>query len=838
MWEKSRFLNADASVSVPSWANDTANETNGTYIENGFENENFPAVIYPNAPEYSWMQPNSDGNGSCYSGSDYNDFKAVFFGIISPTQAPTPSTTLAINQWMKVEIDLCNDAYNVNNKETRPLYNWRDSMYVKLLRGYNFWNFGIFFMTGYYINGTFYTSIYDAISDYESQFPNSDGVFSSSVRAEALIKNNGQPGKTFSELQNFTGMSTSPPAVVDNLGNTLPDFDGLQNTFQEALADKDSAISNSNATVTNLLGDYFDAVEFAVEELAVREEDLNTALALCDTGDNGACANVGELSTTVNQLRSDLDFLQTEQGIKANIETALGNILSGGSNSGLDLGDAAGNIALIESDLESKQSQIDTLTSDLSAAEANIEQIQDAAATNVTQITTNFNNQILGLNSEIDQKQNQISGLQDDLNDALDEVASGIATISEKQDEIDGYILNINGLNNDISQLQSEKEDAINQISDLTTTNNSITLQLNNANTNIASLESDKADLQGQIETLTLADADNSVRISELEADIEGLDADIAQLQADKQNALDLLADEQGVTADLGNEISGLNTDIINLNAEKVELQADINGLNIEVNNILGQLTLKQEQLDTALAQGVQDESTIAGLNADIDGINADLALLNVEKEELQADVNTITLEKEEAEQNYADALVQIANEQDISADFQTQLNEKIIEANNIQAQLDVANQDKADLVTQLDSVESDYDAVNVLLSQIESDNTALASQIESEISALSTALSAYGYEQENFSGFSGGSSLVDLVNMAGQKRKQYLNFKGQLSRQAYIQESIQNKKVNFTKPKKSIKFRADGEKSFEEKYGTLGKIGLIGGLLYLITKK
>ena len=166
------------------------------------------------------------------------------------------------------------------------------------------------------------------------------------------------------------------------------------------------------------------------------------------------------------------------------------------------------------------------------------------------------------------------------------------------------------------------------------------------------------------------------------------------------------------------------------------------------------------------------------------------------------------------------------------------QLNEKIIEADNIQAQLEVANQDKADLVTQLDSVESDYDAVNVLLSQIESDNTALASQIESEISALSTALSAYGYEQENFSGFSGGSSLVDLVNMAGQKRKQYLNFKGQLSRQAYIQESIQNKKVNFTKPKKSIKFRADGEKSFEEKYGTLGKIGLIGGLLYLITKK
>ena len=44
---------------------------------------------------------------------------------------------------------------------------------------------------------------------------------------------------------------------------------------------------------------------------------------------------------------------------------------------------------------------------------------------------------------------------------------------------------------------------------------------------------------------------------------------------------------------------------------------------------------------------------------------------------------------------------------------------------------------------------------------------------------------------------------------------------------------------LNFTKSKKRTKFRADGGgATFEEKYSTLGKIGLIGGLLYLITKK
>ena len=74
-------------------------------------------------------------------------------------------------------------------------------------------------------------------------------------------------GDTFSGshgiMSKISGEYNGLGRLVVDVVNELPDFEGLQNTFQQALADKDSAISNSNATVTNLLGDYFDAVDFA-----------------------------------------------------------------------------------------------------------------------------------------------------------------------------------------------------------------------------------------------------------------------------------------------------------------------------------------------------------------------------------------------------------------------------------------------------------------------------------------------------------------------------------------------------------------------------------------------
>jgi hypothetical protein len=90
---------------------------------------------------------------------------------------------------------------------------------------------------------------------------------------------------------------------------------------------------------------------------------------------------------------------------------------------------------------------------------------------------------------------------------------------------------------------------------------------------------------------------------------------------------------------------------------------------------------------------------------------------------------------------------------------------------------------------------------------------------------------------QEGFAGFS-GQNFIDVVREAGKARREYLNFKGQVIQNAMNKQRFANKTYNFTKSNKRVKFRADGGESFEKKYGTLGKIGLIGGLLYLITKK
>ena len=891
MWEKSRFKNfiddqpigrgptgptisngASSNGSSPNggttpWYDDTTNGIGGLYTYTGFQNENFANASYTDG-DWTTLGPQPTiGSSYCYNGGDiYGALKTAIFNAVSfPGGIVTNQNLVKINQWVEIDMTACFEIDDVNNPTGRPFYTG-PAVYAKLISAWNFYNFKPMFKVGFYYNGELFENLLGVLQSWTNTYGDGSTVINtndvwSNVAVYPLIKDDGVPVKTLNELQNFIGESPSEAEAPPQLQVTyledsiMPDLSQLESALAQELQQKGATVSEANTTVTNLLGNYFDAVEFASETLNTKQNELEQAYAICTDGpgQGGICNSIPELEEEVNDLRDDISTLQQTETIKNAIDDALVTLAGGGevaSNSS-SLGAANTSIQAIQTQIGQKDDQIASLTSQVQTKDTAIQELEQAiqdTGFNPAQLN-NFINGVAQLNTDIVNKTNEIANLNTQLTNANNTIASTQAEITAKEEQIGTLTNQINTANSELTQLNSEKSQLEAQVSTLTSLNQGLNNDIIQNTAQITQLNADKVQLNSQIDTLLAQGVQDSTEINTLNTNLDNINSQLTTALSQKADLESQLQAEQDFTSSQAVQISNLNTNIGILAQTKLDLEQDIVDLNDELAEANVLLTNKEQELTEAIAQGaanvdaIQDE--FDALNGEYTELNADKIQIQNELNDANAEINTLTLSKAEVE-------AQLAAEQGVSSGLQADLAEAIQEKADIQNTLNTTVSERDELQTKLTTAENDLATIEAYLDDTSAEQVALVSELQAETTALQESLTRFGYTipettiPDNIvalqtSEFAGGNDtrLFDAVMMAGGARREFLNFKGKVVRNDAIKSQLASPKKNFVHSKrKNVTFRADGGESFEEKYGTLGKIGIIGGLIYLFTRK
>jgi len=862
MWEKSRFKNFTEAVSsnkasgpntndvapqptIPTWANATEN-TLGIFLQGSGVTENYA------------NQDGSLGTGNlqpiqfqlsspCGVSQEYADFQNIVFSNVSSSSR----AGAFVNQWMLFDWEGCFDSVPPTSANIRPFNQWDNPIYFKAVSVVNFFNFTTFIVGGFYYNGQFFDYLSDLVDLYQSETGTTADVWST-AKITPIFKNDGSEIQTVAQLQNYIqsqGVQINVPNT--NYLNTIfdmPDLGQLTNALSLELQTKGASLTEANSTVTNALTPYFEAVEFASEQLNTKQNELEDAYSICDSGGGvgGACDSIPQLSNEVSNLRDDIDRLESVETIKSTIDNALSTIAGGGTVAGgASLGDASTDIVAIQNKIAEDEAEILNLGSQIQAKENQIDELEDAISS-VGSSLDELENDFIALNQEINQKEIGIINLTEALT-ALQTSTSG--TIASKQSEINNLTAEINTANQDLFDLNAEKIQIQQELLSSESDNADLVQELDQSNGSIQALKQNKVALENQINSLIAEGGVDDARISELESDLLDVNYDLEVEEIANVSLRAELLSEKNLTENQSSQINSLNSDVLGLLSEKTGLENNIATLNADILLISTEKSNVEAELLSAQQQGSANTEQYA---SDLEAINLELNSVVSQKQTLTANLSDANSEIQQKESEITSLAASLLSEQGVSSDLQTKLTTAISEKATLQGQFDELELDKQQADLELVSLENDLGTLESFLDGTISETNALTTQIQAETSALVSTLARFGYEASgfdggtsNFSSFRGGqdSDLINAVRMAGRARAEYLNFKGSVVQNDYNKNIVANTKLNFghkSSPSKKVTFRADGadEKTFEEKYGTLGKVGIVAGLVYLFTKK
>ena len=422
MWEKSRFKNFTEAVSsniergpntndvapqptIPTWANASTNDTNFVTFD-FFGLDGFSSMINPppntgtpfsTNPNYvTNSQPNGIIKGArdgavanCLSSDTSlpiinNESSLVSYFNLPQQFNPVDLNWTPLNQWFKLLPKYCEDADIGTISYNRALSNWDDSVFMKIIGVANLFNFFPYFKVGYYQGGNYYNTTAELANAYEEEFPTGYIAPLGSMVVQTILDNN-EPLQTVAQLQNYIqsqGVQINAPNT--NYLNTIydmPDLGQLTNALSIELQTKGASLTEANSTVTNALTPYFEAVEFASEQLNSKQNELEDAYSICDSGDGvgGACDSIPQLSNEVSNLRDDIDRLESVETIKSTIDNALSTIADGGTVAGgASLGDASTDIVAIQNKIANKNAEITSLGNQIQTKDNQIDELEDA----------------------------------------------------------------------------------------------------------------------------------------------------------------------------------------------------------------------------------------------------------------------------------------------------------------------------------------------------------------------------------------------------------------------------------------------------------------------------
>ncbi len=134
------------------WENDTEHAIT---LFKPFQTQQIGMMLNYADGDFSTIQPTQDGTGECVGVSDD---ASAFQYILNNTEQMTGDrivkndSMLPINQWAKLDVTACFGIMNVTGANERALVQWADSIYIKIIGAYNYYNYTPFFKIGFFVS--------------------------------------------------------------------------------------------------------------------------------------------------------------------------------------------------------------------------------------------------------------------------------------------------------------------------------------------------------------------------------------------------------------------------------------------------------------------------------------------------------------------------------------------------------------------------------------------------------------------------------------------------------------------------------------------------------------
>ena len=202
---------------------------------------------------------------------------------------------------------------------------------------------------------------------------------------------------------------------------------------------------------------------------------------------------------------------------------------------------------------------------------------------------------------------------EDGYNTALTDKEEYTKLIASYRDTITTLNDNISQLNSQVTILQNNNKDYLNQIDKLNTQKSSLETQVDNLTTiksnnetTIASLNSQITNLQNQVTNLTNSGEDKSEQIATLNNQIKTLQNTVSQLQT--TNDMNV-----ATITSLNTQIANLNTQISDMTLQSQNSQSQINALNNKISELQASVTY----YESYIAQLENGEQVVATFEFD-----------------------------------------------------------------------------------------------------------------------------------------------------------------------------------------------------------------------------
>ena len=204
------------------WENDTEHAIT---LFQPFQTQQIGMMLNYADGDFSTIQPTQNGTGECVGVSDdASEFQYILGNTEQMPGDPIVSnqTMLPINQWAKLDVTACFGIMNVTGANQRALVQWADSIYVKIIGAYNYYNFLPFFKIGFFVStagGFVEKSMDELLSAYNELHSSSASAWNAMVvRPLTFGEDDGvQAVRTLGQLIQTQGMEISSEGGIGDL---------------------------------------------------------------------------------------------------------------------------------------------------------------------------------------------------------------------------------------------------------------------------------------------------------------------------------------------------------------------------------------------------------------------------------------------------------------------------------------------------------------------------------------------------------------------------------------------------------------------------------------------
>ena len=397
--------------------------------------------------------------------------------------------------------------------------------------------------------------------------------------------------------------------------------------------------------------------------------------------------------------------------------------------------------ALFQDALDSLQSQVDDIVSDLSTQSASLaEEIRtrEGEYTIIGRDIVRIDDRIYGIVQRVEGSENAITGLENATGTIQSNLTSVTGRVRDVEGDLDGVGLALEGLTENTEDIHAE-------LTDIDDTLDDINVSIGGVNLSLTDISDDTHEIETNINGM-------NVKISGLNDDVPGIKVDITNIKTGVQNINSAITGLENATATLQNGLTsvtgrvrdvegdldgvglaleGLTEDTEDIHAELTDIDDTLDDINVSVGGVNLSLTDIDDTVGTI-------ETNINGMNVKISGLNDDVPGIKVDITNIKTGV-----------QNINSAITGLENATATLQGNVTSISGRVTDVENdlngVGLAISGLTSDTADIHTELTDIDDTLDDINVSIGGVNLSLTDISDdthEIETNINGMNVKIS------------------------------------------------------------------------------------------------